>query len=237
MGGRIRFHGPAGPSCLLVGVLGCGAPATTQPEPMKAVPEEAEPEKAEPEKTEPAADTKGNDKEAPVDAGFEAVVRFDEKPSGKKFQGVWLERKDGERYVVAYRPQAWLRGFEGRSVKVTGSTYEPQGQRISATHFRIDTLKVERRGEGPILEVGPERTLIGNFKSVSGSPGTKAEGSTWWVFVTAEGAEYEVEGAPEKATLKAGAAKIVARVVEPDMSFVARRGGPCVWVLEIEAAE
>ncbi|MBL9103247.1 MAG: hypothetical protein JNL82_20040 [Myxococcales bacterium] len=217
MGGLTRLFA-------VVVLTGCAAPATARPESGRT----------EPVKTEsvtPPADARGEPpKEAPVE--FEAVVRSDARPSGKKFQGVWLERADGERWVVAYRPQAWLRSFEGRAVRVTGETWEPEGQRVTATHFRVATLKVERRGEGPILAVGPEETLTGALRQATAPAGSKAEGSTWWVFATGE-AEYEVEGAPDGVELAAGPATLVVRKVEPDMSYAARRGGPSLWIVAV----
>lgn len=188
-----------------------------------------------PAKIEPPVAQK-TEAEAPVDDGFEAVVRVDAKPGGKKFQGVWLERADGERWVVAYRPEAWLRVFEDQKVRVIGETYEPPGQRISATHFRITTLRTVERGRGPLLAVGPEQTFTGNFKRVAGGAGTKSEGSSWWTFVAADGATHEIEGTPEKAEIVEGkAVTITARRVEPDMSYTARRGAESwLWVVRVD---
>jgi hypothetical protein len=211
MGGRFAF--------VVVGLMGgCAAPPVqeaVQPAPAQEV-------------------AKVETKEAPVVDGFEAVVRVDEKPGGKKFQGVWLERADGERWVVAYRPLEWLKLFEGRTVRVTGATYEPFGQAINATHFKIATLAVtdKQGGLGPLLGVGPELTLAGRFVEAKGEAGTKSEGATWWTFVAADGAAYEIEGT--LAEIAAGAVTVVARKVEPDGSYAARRGADFLWVIEIK---
>jgi hypothetical protein len=175
-------------------------------------------------------------KEAPVDDGFEAVVRIDEKPGGKKFQGVWLERPDGERWVVAYRPEEWLRSFEGRTVRVTGETYQPKGQAISATHYRVRTLQVadKKGGHGPLFGMGPEQTLRGKFKQKKVPRGAKNEGDLYWTFVAADGADYMLEHIPE-GVVDGAAVEIVARAVEPDWSYMARRGGDYLWVLAVES--
>lgn len=208
----------------------CGAPPAPVQEPQPASPAKVEAPAAAKEETKPET------KEAPVAEGFEAVVRVDAKPGGKKFQGVWLERKDGERWVVAYRPEAWLRRFEGRTVRVTGATYQPFGQAINATHFKIATLAVAERqgGVGPWFGVGPELTLQGKFVQATGGPGTKAEGSTWWTFVTGAGKTFEVEGSAEEKIEAGVVVQVVARQVEPDMSYVARRGEDALWILKIE---
>lgn len=219
MGGRLAF--------VVVLLGGCAAPPV-----QEAV---HAPVSAQAPVQESRAEVKVETKEAPVVDGFEAVVRVDEKPGGKKFQGVWLERADGERWVVAYRPLEWLKLFVGRTVRVTGETYQPFGQAIMATHFKIATLAVtdKQGGLGPLLGVGPEVTLAGKFVETKGEVGTKSEGSTWWTFVAADGASYEIEGTLEE--IAAGAATVVARKVEPDWSYAARRGADFLWVIEIEA--
>ncbi len=221
----------------VLGLLACGAPPA-QPEVVQpeAVQPKTETKEAPVTKVETKAETKADTKEAPAVEGIEAVIRVDEKPGGKKFQGVWLELANGERWVVAYRPEEWLRGFEGRTVRVTGVTYQPFGQAINATHYRIATLEVSGRqgGMGPWFAVGPELTLTGTFARTTGAPGTKAEGSTWWMFVTSDGAEFEVEGSAVEKLEEGVAVQVVGRKVEPDMSYRARRGGDALWVLKVE---
>jgi hypothetical protein len=166
---------------------------------------------------------------------FEAVVRVDERPGGKKFQGVWLERDGGERWVVAYRPEGWLRAFEGRRVRVTGEVYQPFGQAIAATHFRVATLRiVGQEPDAHLVSAGPARALVGEFAERVGAPGTKLEGERYTVFV-AGGTEYLLAGAPEDA--RPGArVKIEARAVEPS-PYAAHRGGEHLWVLTVAPAE
>lgn len=211
-------------------LLGCGAPP--------APPEVVQPEAVATVETKevPVTRVETKAKEAPAVEWIEAVIRVDEKPGGKKFQGVWLELANGERWVVAYRPEEWLRGFEGRTVRVTGATYQPFGQAINATHYRIATLEVSgrQRGMGPWFGVGPELTLTGKFARTTGAPGTKAEGSTWWTFVTSDGAEFEVEGSAVEKLEEGVTVQVVGREVEPDMSYRARRGEDALWVLKVE---
>lgn len=183
------------------------------------------------------ADPEQSAEEVRVDQGFEAVVQVDAEPGGKKFQGVWLEREGGARWVVAYRPEGWLVGFQGRKVQVTGETYAPEGQAIAATHFRVETLRVAEagRGLGPLLAVGPERALVGEFKRRTVSRGAMNEGQQYLTFAAEGGATYLIEGA--SAEVREGVpVRIVARVVEPDWSYTARRGGDYIWVIKVEPA-
>lgn len=221
MGGRFAFVVALG--------LGCGGPAQ-EPVQSPTAPPTAE-VKVEP--TTPSGEAKVETRTAVAE--FEAVVRVDERPGGKKFQGVWLERADGERWVAAYRPLGWLRVFDGFKVRVTGGTYEPFGQAIRATHFHVDTIKISMRAEVSLLEVGPETAMTGTFVQVRGEAGSKSAGETWWTFVAADGKTYEIEGVTE-GTIAAGAARVVARVAVPDWSYRARRGGEYLWLVKVEAA-
>jgi hypothetical protein len=222
--------------CGALAACGGGLPAE-QKAPEAAAPAQA-PAQESAQVQAPAKEQAQPPKEEPVDDGFDAVVRVDEKPGGKKFQGVWLEREDGERWVVAYRPEAWLRVFEGRTVRVTGETYQPFGQAINSTHFRVFTLTVkeEKRGIGPLLGVGREQTLRGRFVDAVVPKGAKNEGDTYRTFVADGGAEFMIEEAPEGAPV-GKSVQIVARAVEPDWSYHARRGGDYLWIIKVEEVE
>jgi len=176
---------------------------------------------------------------APAAGSFEALVEIDAAPGYKAFQGVWLVRDDGERWVVAYRPEPWLREFEKQRVRVTGERYTPEGQAIMVPHFRVHTLKrVEGNGQDPapgadILEVGPEQRLEGVFEDRVGAPGTKLEGEPYRVFAASGGKEFLLANTPED--VKIGQKTTIrARAVELS-PYVARRGGPYLWVLEADA--
>ncbi|MFT3775729.1 MAG: hypothetical protein QM820_61060 [Minicystis sp.] len=167
---------------------------------------------------------------------FEAVVRVDAQPQDKKFQGVWLERGDGEKWVVAYRPEGWLRGFEGKRVSVAGERYEPQGQAIMATHFRVHTIRVldERAVDAPFfVEVGPERKMAGRFVERVGEKGTKLEGEKYTVFEADDGVAYGLANAVEATAGVRVRVRARPVVVSP---FVARRGGPSLWILDVAPA-
>lgn len=166
---------------------------------------------------------------------FNAVVRIDAQPGGKKFQGVWLERDDGERWVAAYRPEPWLKEFEGRRVRVTGWVYQPQGQAISATHFRIETLRLagpEAAADAQVVAVLAERRLSGTFQNRVGEPGTKLTGESYGVFAADDGVVYLLANDPEDGR-PGRAASVRARVVELS-PYVAHRGGTYLWVLKVE---
>ncbi len=176
---------------------------------------------------------------APVQT-VEAVVRVAQPTgrNGKQFLGVRLEQADGAQWVVAYGPEGWLRAFDGQTVVVTGSPYEPTGQALAGVeHLRIATLrvKVEQPGAGPLLGVGPEQTLVGRFLRTQGPAGSKNEGLVESTFVARDGNSYLLEGWPEGQIVYDAPVEITARAVEPDMSYRARRGGDYLWVVGVRA--
>lgn len=163
---------------------------------------------------------------------FEATVRIDAEPGGKKLQGVWLERDDGERWIAAYRPEAWLVPFDGKRVRVTGARYTPKGQAVSSEHFRIATL--EATGDGltaGIVSVGAEVTMKGRFSEVVGEAGTKSEGERWSSFTSAGGESFALANTPEGLVTGVDV-EVVARPAEYS-KYAAHRGGPMIWVISI----
>ena len=110
---------------------------------------------------------------------FAATVRIDAEAGSKQFQGVWLERADGEQWVIDYRPRdCWL-PLENLQVKAVGNTYMPPGQAISATHFRVSMLEViDPAPEARLVAVGPEETMTGTLQAAAGEAGSKSEGSS-----------------------------------------------------------
>ena len=83
---------------------------------------------------------------------------------GKKFQGVWLVTSDGQKKLLAYNTQSVWAQFDGKSVLVTGADYVPDGQAYSATHYRIDSLKVDAaQDEALYVSVGPKKSLKGTL--------------------------------------------------------------------------
>lgn len=116
---------------------------------------------------------------------FEATLTVDELPSGKSLQGVWLRQDGSEPMIIDYRPHGCWTPFAQRRVRVTGSTYAPSGQAITATHFRVETLEVvDPAHMTSLLSVGPEQTLEGTLRTATGLAGSKQEGTTWPVLVT-----------------------------------------------------
>jgi len=73
---------------------------------------------------------------------FEAVLDIDRVSGGKMFQGTWLLRDDGTKYVVGYRPVQRFFRFVGKRVTVSGIPYwnSPMVQSISGTHFYITDI-------------------------------------------------------------------------------------------------
>lgn len=163
---------------------------------------------------------------------FEARVEIDPKPGYKAFQGVWLARDGGERLVLAYRPEPWLKSFEGQRVRATGERYVPEGQAIMAPHFRVHTLAlVDTKDAMGIINVGPEQEIEGAFEDRVGAPGTKLEGEPYRVFQAEGGEAFLLVNTPEGAQ---PGKKTTIRARPVDLSpYVARRGGPYLWVLEV----
>ncbi len=172
----------------------------------------------------------------PADDGllaFDAVVQIDPAPSGKNLQAVWLERGDGARFIAAYRPEAWLRPFDGARVSVTGRTWSPEGQAVRATHLRIETLRrIDAPEDAELVAVGPERTLPGRFVQSVGEPGTKGEGESYVTFAPTIGGSYLLANQPAALRFDVEV-EITAREAELSR-FAARRGGPTLWVLGID---
>ena len=160
------------------------------------------------------------------------VLRIDQEPAARKFQGVWLEIGD-RKWVVDYRARQLWKWFVDREVIVTGSCYEPVGAAIGGTHFRVDTLKISdnRRGRGPYFGFGPEQVMTGKIQDEKAPAGSKAAGTSKRVFVV-DGKSYDLKG---EENFPDGETRVRARVLEPDLSFVARSGDADVWIVDLAA--
>jgi hypothetical protein len=166
-----------------------------------------------------------------------ATLSIDEQPGGKKFQGVWLDADDGIRHVISYRADPWWRPFEGLRVEAKGRAYAPKGQAIAAAHFRVEELRVIDPGpDDALVSITGERELRGSFALVTWPEGTKLAGETRKVFHSDHGVAYELHRLPDSAPTLDRGVRITARVVEPS-PFVARPGGPWLWVIHVETAE
>lgn len=181
-------------------------------------------------------------KPTPPSTGEErrATVRIDAAPSGKKFQGVWLElARPDHRWVIDYRPRALWQPFADREVLVTGQCYRPFGQAIGATHFRVDRMRfvTPERGRGPILELGPEQRVRGAFAEHRFPPGSKLADAPRLVFVADGGERYWIEGAADPLPAADTAALITAREVVPDVTYSAQPDGPRLWILDVRAPD
>ncbi len=197
----------------------CGPASSTGPPPP-----EPEPRPATAPPQEPVADS------------FEATVEIDAQPGGKKEQCVRLVRDDGERWIVAYRPEPWLQPFARKRVRVTGERYTPQGQAIMAPHYRLRTIELlesqRMRSDALLARAGEEQTLTGVFSEKVGEPGTKLAGEPYTVFTTADGRTYLLANTPDSP--RPGQSQTIrAREVEYS-PYVARRSGPTLWVLAID---
>ena len=76
-------------------------------------------------------------------SSFEAILDIDRLAAGK-VQGVWLEKADGERLLVAYEPSPEYFRFVEKRVVVQGETYrpDPHTAHIGATHIRIQSIEL-----------------------------------------------------------------------------------------------
>lgn len=160
------------------------------------------------------------------------TLRIDAQPSGKKFQGVWLERADGSRWVIDYRARQVWTWFADREVIVRGGCYTPEGQAIMAPHFRVERLRpaTPAPGSGPYLEVGPEVVLRGELVTETAPPGSKLAGTARVVFRADDGETYNLVG---ETPGSGDTVRIRGRRLEPDMSYTARGGGPDLWVASV----
>ncbi len=169
--------------------------------------------------------------EDPPAQQLEATVRVDAAPSAKHFQGVWLELADGARWVIDYRATEIWRGFADQAVTVTGHRWEPQGQAIHATHFRVATMRFAAPPSHavPYRSIGPVQLLRGSFVEHVWPAGTRRAGDVEQQFRTDDGDSYDLAGGPTEA----GPVAITARVVEPDPSFSATTGAPKLFVIRV----
>jgi len=170
---------------LLFLALSCSPPVPeVDPGPVTSIPEETE---MVPSPQKPATMTPDR-----VET-FEATLTVDPAPGYKHFQGVWLERTDGDRWVIDYRARDCWTPFDRHRVRITGERYTPMGQAIDAVHFRVERLEVvDPTSFTSLVSVGPEKTLSGRVQQVTGEPGTKMEGDSWLVFTTGDGTAHQL---------------------------------------------
>lgn len=164
-------------------------------------------------------------------ASFVAKLTIDAEPSGKRFQGVWLEH-GGEIWVVDYRARDFWKPFEGLEVRVTGEkwTPDPRAQAIDKQHFKVARLEVaDKKQAKHFLAIGPERELTGVFVHKLAPAGSKSEGSNPLYFEEPDGKRYEVIGGESGS----GTATIVARDVEVNPAWAATTGGPFLWIADV----
>jgi hypothetical protein len=215
---------PLRPASALLVVLAC-APA--RPEPSTTLSRERS--DVAPVATPPPAPALAE----PALEEIDAVVEIDAEPGGKRFQGVWLVQGADTRWVISYRAEPWLRGFEGQRVHARGRRYTPEGQAIDATHFRLEDMRVIDPSFGTVfIEVGPELTLQGTIRVDIGAAGTKSAGERWHVFDSETQGSFQLANAPDGLVLdRRIGVRARTMVYSP---FVAHRGGPMLWVLDVD---
>ncbi len=161
---------------------------------------------------------------------FEATLKIDAKPGGKKFQGVWLVKADGSKMVIDYRANGLWRPFENQKVAVTGMVYIPRGQAIGAKHFRVETINiVDKQSTARFIALGPRKLIEGEFGTHTIKAGAKAGGQTYTIFKSKGGTTYQVMN-PDKA--EKGPVKVRARSVTRS-PFTAHVGGPALWIINV----
>jgi hypothetical protein len=166
---------------------------------------------------------------------LDARVEIDATVGGKNFQGVWLVGDGDERWVISYRAEPWLREFEGLRVHASGRRYSPEGQAINATHFRLESMRVLDPTLGALfVEVGPERTMLGEVHEQVGADGTKSAGSRWHVFASETDGSFELLNTPDDLVVdRRVGVRARSIVLSP---YAAHRGGPMLWVLDVDAS-
>ncbi len=172
-------------------------------------------------------------------AEHRAVVRIAATPGGKKEQPVWLEFDGDERWVIDYRARELWRGFEDAAVTVTGTCYQPYGQALLATHFKVERLKFAAppTTSVPFFAIGPEILVRGSFQFDVAPAGSKAaDDGPRLVFRADEGTSFSIAGSAVP-TPPPGAAAINARSVELNPAYAATTGGPHIWILSVHDVE
>jgi hypothetical protein len=157
------------------------------------------------------------------------TIHADKTAAWITLDGTKLALDDGER-----ARELWS-NFADRDVIVTGECYGAHG-----AQFRVHTLRVVaaasgspgRFGLGAYLAVGPEQSLAGELKVTTAPPGSKLAGESQQVFVAADGTSYGIAG-PYIVGFNAGLWKLRVRVLEPDMSYVARSLDRDIWVVDL----
>ena len=170
----------------------------------------------------------------PPPGALEGTIQVDppNPNGGKKFQGVWFVTSDGNKKLVAYNTRSVWAQFEGKAVSVNGADYIPNGQAITADHFRIDHLKVTNAQDATLyVSAGPETKMQGTMYLNTGEPGSKMADSTWWVF-SSGGLQYQIlnDGGWR---LEKPEVTVTAHRVERS-PFSAHMPGPSLWVTKLE---
>lgn len=162
---------------------------------------------------------------------FDATLRIDAAPGGKAFQGVWLERDDGSRWLIAYRAYGYWKPFEGKRVRVSGQRYLPQGQSMAGQHFRVETLTADPNAMTEFVRVAAERTFYGTFEQEMMPVGSKMAGTAIDAFSSA-GVRYQLANVPKDKPAPGTKARVTAREVERS-PFMAHTGGKHLWIIDI----
>ncbi|WP_197041292.1 hypothetical protein [Chondromyces apiculatus] len=153
------------------------------------------------------------------------------------FRGVLLRRDDGSEWVIAEGAETPLHAMDGRRVRVEGMAYEPEGQALVLRHLRVAVLTIaDLKEDAPYVEVRSEERLEGKFEPFTYPEGTKLAGERTILFIAAGGERFHVAHMPLKEReerLLGRALTVVGFRVEPSR-FIARPGGPYLWIQDIE---
>lgn len=215
---------------VVAAALACSPEAT--PPPMKKTAPPPPPTSA--KTPAPNPEPEQQPEQDPAPASFEAKVRIDPHPGGKRFQGVWLDVEGRDPWLVAYRARPWWKPFDGHRVKVVGAPYQPdpQAQQIMADHFRVTSLELLDPAEEPMAEIvwiGPQLTLEGTFATITWPQGTKLAGETMTVFETQAGKRYHLAASVDPMPEPGAPLTVRGRAVRRS-PFVAHVGTDHLWV-------
>jgi len=169
--------------------------------------------------------------ELPHPNAFDARVRVVTQSGAMGSQGVWLERPDGSRLLVATDTDNVWALFDGQSVQVTGELVTPDPSSNDTQRYGIHTLDIKGTETPAVyIQVGPPMDLEGHIQVRHGEPGSKAADDSWLVLAT-RSLTYQLAN-PGKLDGHLGPVSVTARAMTRS-PFATYMPGPTLWIQSV----